>query len=461
MLCAGGTTDPDLWGHLRFGLDLLQTGRLPTVDPYSFTQDVPWINHEWLSEAIFAAAFRTAGVFGLLIVKGLALATAAWLLAAVARRADQRLRWWLLAISLVGLTPAAVTFRPQLWTILALAFLCRTLSVGRSLKWIPVVFAVWANLHGGWIVGVGLSGLWVAGRAIDTRSLRAVLPAALASAAGIVATLINPYGWRLWMFLMSTVRLNRNITEWRPLWEQPDLSHGALWAAMVLVLTTTAVMRWRSLTWATVLPVVWLGASSLLVDRLSPLFCEVALLATAQAWRRLTPHNLLGVMVRRPRGALLIDALAVTIVWTLNAIAPARCLAVAYEGSPDLVAASALGSPTVRGRLVLPFDWGEYAIWHWGPRLRVSIDGRRETVYTEATVGLQAAIVAARSEGIDYINRVRPEYVWLPKPSAVRTAEWLTVHGYRMDAETSQSFIAARADLPPLVPGPPMPACFP
>src|SRR5437867_12489400 len=37
------TADPDLWGHTRFGLDMLETQRIPPVDRYSFTQDVPWI----------------------------------------------------------------------------------------------------------------------------------------------------------------------------------------------------------------------------------------------------------------------------------------------------------------------------------------------------------------------------------------------------------------------------------
>jgi hypothetical protein len=35
------------------------------------------------------------------------------------------------------------------------------------------------------------------------------------------------------------------------------------------------------------------------------------------------------------------------------------------------------------GRLVLPFEWGEYAIWHLWPACRVSVDGRFRTVYPE------------------------------------------------------------------------------
>src|SRR6266436_5119831 len=62
-------TDPDLWGHVRFGLDFFRDHQLPQIDAYSFTQDRPWINHEWLSEALFAAAYASLGTLGLAVLK--------------------------------------------------------------------------------------------------------------------------------------------------------------------------------------------------------------------------------------------------------------------------------------------------------------------------------------------------------------------------------------------------------
>ena len=61
LLLSRAPADPDLWGHVRFGRDLLAAGALTAIDPYSFTSDQPWINHEWLSEALMAAAFDRAG----------------------------------------------------------------------------------------------------------------------------------------------------------------------------------------------------------------------------------------------------------------------------------------------------------------------------------------------------------------------------------------------------------------
>src|SRR5262245_30284221 len=69
FICTHARVDPDLWGHLRFGLDTASSHRLSITDPYSFTQDVPWINHEWLSETTQAIAYRTGGVLGMMLLK--------------------------------------------------------------------------------------------------------------------------------------------------------------------------------------------------------------------------------------------------------------------------------------------------------------------------------------------------------------------------------------------------------
>ena len=42
-----------------------------------------------------------------------------------------------------------------------------------------------------------------------------------------------------------------------------------------------------------------------------------------------------------------------------------------------------LQAANVRGNMVTFFDWGEYVIWHLAPAIRVSMDGRRETVYPD------------------------------------------------------------------------------
>src|SRR4051794_36726777 len=68
-VCARVNVDPDLWGHLRFGLDILRDRRLPVFDSYAFTQDKRWINHEWLSEVILGGSYLAGGEIGLIALK--------------------------------------------------------------------------------------------------------------------------------------------------------------------------------------------------------------------------------------------------------------------------------------------------------------------------------------------------------------------------------------------------------
>jgi hypothetical protein len=477
FICTHARVDPDLWGHLRFGLDAVASGDLSITDPYSFTQDVPWINHEWLSEVTQALAYRSGGVLGMVLLKAAVLAAAFLILANASTGIDERHRWWLLAAGIIGVAPAAFTMRPQIWTLLAIPLLWHALS-RRWLLAVPVLFALWANLHGGWIVGMAVGGLWLVGRAIDRWTISKPVASsfsrtsgppegghhigfeiALALAAGLAATLLNPYGWRLWAFLLTTVRPSRAISEWRPVWQQDDVSSALIWLGIASVIVVPTIVRRRSsIVWAGALPVAWLGIMSLFVARLVPLFSEVALLGLAGAWRTTELHT----QARAAVPHRIIDAIAVAAMCLANLVPEARCLPIGRDNwTPDLRAASALASPAARGRLVLPFNWGEYAIWHFGPRLRVSIDGRRETVYSDRVVDLQSAAAHGLPPGLEYLRQTQPEYVWLPSDTGAGTGAWLSTNGYRMDVETGGSFVATRIDRPPLSMAAPMSLCFP
>lgn len=71
---AAGVTDTDIWGHLRFGLDMLDLGRLPSADTYSFTGNAVWINHEWLWQVLVALIYRAAGLDGILLFRACTVA---------------------------------------------------------------------------------------------------------------------------------------------------------------------------------------------------------------------------------------------------------------------------------------------------------------------------------------------------------------------------------------------------
>ena len=135
------------------------------------------------------------------------------------------------------------------------------------------------------------------------------------------------------------------------------------------------------------------------------------------------------------------------------------CLPIADDWAPDRTAAAQLRGHG--GRLWTTFDWGEYTIWQFGPALRVSIDGRRETVYSDSVIAWHRNVESGDEATIARLVRLGPEYVWL-RSKLLPTRRALVTHGYRVDVDTGASFIAVRADLPVLsASASPLPACFP
>ena len=98
--------------------------------------------------------------------------------------------------------------------------------------------------------------------------------------------------------------------------------------------------------------------------------------------------------------------------------------------------------------MVTFFDWGQYAIWHKPDDLRVSMDGRRETVYSERSVDLHLDMYLAKQDGLAYLDGLQADYVWVPKelPLAgglTTSSEWRPVY------RGARSIIFSRASLVP------------
>jgi hypothetical protein len=453
-LRAGTTSDTDLWGHVRFGQDLLRTWALPHVDPRAFTSDRPWINHEWLAELAMGAAFDAAGVAGLLILKAAlllgSLIVVAWAVDRAAGGQAAGIAIFGLA-SLMGVVPLFATLRPQGFSVLLFAIEAAILAAPapRLLAMAPL-FALWANLHGGWVMGLGTFGVWVALSLIWPGARQNRVGTAAAGVAAVLATLINPYGVGLWQFLWDTVGFARpDIVEWQSLDRLPVLLIP--WAI------TVGLAVWTVLTRRATLPAigtcVLLAIASFRVARLVPFFG----LATGII---LMPGVGAAANAGRSRSLLaaagLATALAIVIsvaqAGTLVCWPPSRGLQL------DPQAHAFIRANDLQGRMVVWFDWGEYVLWHF-PHLAVSIDGRRETVYSERTLVAHQDFYSGGANARAYLDTLSPDYVWLPPvlPVSRLMAQW----GWLAIFESEHSTIWTRRSGSYLPAGALLPACFP
>src|SRR5258708_4092951 len=201
--------DPDLWGHVRFGQAVISLHHLVLRDPYSYSAaDHYWNNHEWLSEVLMAAIFNHAGAFGLILLK---LACSAvvilGLAAALAETEASTLVQFAVLIGSAVVIKPQLQFRPQSFTFALLAVLIYLLTrdayrrTGRLWLAIPIL-ALWANLHGGFIMGIAALGTYSAVSGlqdvIDGRGYQRAMSLAAITCASIVATLMTPYGFATW-----------------------------------------------------------------------------------------------------------------------------------------------------------------------------------------------------------------------------------------------------------------------
>jgi hypothetical protein len=432
--------DPDLWGHVRFGRDIVSDATIPRLDQYAFTSDREWINHEWLAECAMYIAYAAGRGPGLVVLKmlvGLGMLALVW--SGLSRQqVDTRTRDLLIALAVVGTFPQLNHVRPQIFSVLAFALLIWILiSTGpaRRLLLIPLLFAAWVNFHGGWIVGGGVLALWavmslVAGRggpAFDSAQARKGPPLrerALLWAAGamaLVGTLANPYGWRMWQFLMTTVGFGRaEITDWQPLYRL-GAGYVALWVVLSLAAVVGIVHAWRARTWELrrLVIVTMLAIASFQVSRLEAFYAIAVVLLVGPDIAAALSAGRRGPAVSPASRTGFAPAVAIAIVVALivgGAVASASnltCVRMAADQSePEIVAL--VKARELQGRLVVWFDWGEYAIWHFTPDLLVSIDGRRETVYTDEVMQKHLNFYYVASSTDAFLAETLPDHIWLP-----------------------------------------------
>jgi hypothetical protein len=410
--CAGllslTVADPDLWGHVKFGQDILQSGQIVQRDTYSYlTGDQPWINHEWLAEFIFAGLMNLGGPRALVLFKtAMALLTTGLVYWSLRRQGLSALRGGIVLMFVVILLPSGVvTVRPQTftWLLFVVTLLLLDAADRGRLRWlwgIPGVFALWANCHGGFLVGLSILSVWSATRIVaslcrPSRSdsgIRWTSAAFVAATfAGGVATLATPFGVRLLDFLVRPSTVARpEITEWQPI---PIAStYGVIYLILLAMALAGLFYSTRERRPAPLVLFLCVAILPLLAVRHLPLFAlGIPILAgehIEDAWNRWPPSartghgNGRGGKVNVWLAGIAIT-LAMVFLWLslshFDCIRIDRRIATSFPAR----AVAVLRESGVSGNLAIYFNWGEYAIWHLSPRIRVSIDGRRETVYSE------------------------------------------------------------------------------
>lgn len=415
---AGRLLEGDTGWHIRTGEWILAHGRVPDRDFFSFTKaGEPWFAWEWLWDLCFAWLHTRWGMQAVVLVSlALICLTSALLYRLVLRKAGNPL----LAIAFTWLAVAASSLhwwaRPHLFTMLfTVVFygvLDRHYEGARSRLWLlPLLMVVWTNLHGGFLAGLVLIACYAAGEFIAAavepdrnrrrEALARSLPYLWTGAACLLATLVNPYTWRLHLHIIRLVGdpnspLYRWVSEWMSVSFRPGPSR---YFEILLILGAAASLyyiRERRFPYALLL-LGWLH-QALVAARNIPIFAFIAaplvaraavevLNASAEAgvarWVKRVPEFLadlgaeLGSFERHARLHLASAAALLLVAALVYSPQPPERFRAGYH--PKLYPVEAidkLGRDKLAGKLFSSDEWSDYLIYRLYPGTKVFMDGR-------------------------------------------------------------------------------------
>lgn len=491
-VCGTTVADPDLWGHTLYGLRSIELGVLTEkTDPYSYTApNAKWVNHEWLTEYQFGWLWKQYGGVGLWLWRNVAaLGVLAIGLLAI-RRANCGLAASILMLVFTAecLADYFTFIRPQLATFALFALvltILRTHWERPTYRWIwvlPLLSGVWVNLHGGFLAGLGVQALFVAGfgwRAIhDRQSRRPFLVSLTVGLLSVAATAVNPYGIEMHTMLWDHLVPSQAVREWQPLWAiEPSPTHYLPFVLIALAMPWSRRWQWIDLfvlglvAYQAIFHVRHVALLSIAVMVLLPdALSESLSRLFSQCFEHFSGPP---ARARRWAAALAIAGLFVglhiheTRQMLDYQIRPWEIGVECHRDTPGVPvrAISVLEASGLQGNLVTSYGWGQYVLWHLHPHVKVAFDGRYRTVYPPALerefLDFQR-LDAASASRVPILDNYATQIALLPQSYGateyLRTRQdWILVYGddqaalYVRDLPQFATFIERARRLSPQV----------
>jgi len=433
-----GDSDPAL--HVATGNWILAHRQVPHTDPFSGTWvGKEWFAHEWLADVLWALVYRAAGWAGLVALSAALIAlTYAILYRFLVRGGGHALAAFVATAAAASTAASHWLARPHLLTVLLLVIWTATIEAAlsgrrgiRILAFLPLLMALWVNLHGGFLIGFVVLACYLAGALLQARDR--ARPLLVAGAGAALATLANPYGIRLPAHLLAYFARPRadlaSNQEFAPAtladraglvlavflalcllslawawwvgWRRgiaPGISPGAL-----LSFLATAILSLLSIRHAEIAGVF----GAIVITRgLSSAFDRVLCPEDRLEWRRFSEREAL-------RGGLL-AGVAIAAIGGLALVGVPRNAGYDPARFPvEAVRALVREGVAPRGPVFSAAIWGGYLVLEW-PRGKVYVDGRTD-MYGDEFMERYAGVYLARAGWREELENAGVEWAILPR----------------------------------------------
>lgn len=410
--------DGDTGWHIRTGDWILQNGRVPDRDPFSFSMPgQPWFAWEWLWDVVFAWLHQHWGMMAVIVASTLVLSLTSALLYRLVRRKCSNV---LLAFGITFLAVSATSIhwlaRPHLFTLLFLvvfySLLERVREGNSRLLWLlPPLAVLWTNLHGGFFLGIALILTYAAGELAGWilepqpedrwAALQRSRPFLLTAAACGLASFVNPYFYKLHVHIASYLTDSfhfRHISEFQSL----SFQHPGAPNFELLILLAVVAAAWNLYHRRFVYAIMLLGFAHLALfsARNVPIFAILAAPLAAEVLHQAllaAPQRAVAGWVKRAavgiesfgaevaeidvRGRIPLASVAATAILVLLFNLPVKPQALRAEYDPKKYPEKAL--QMLRGQqwsrsIFTGDEWGGYVIYRLYPTSKVFVDGRSD-----------------------------------------------------------------------------------
>lgn len=440
LIMSMNDADPDLWGHVLYGQEMIEQGTLPRTTTWSFTANgYRWINHENFAELCMALADYSLGSLGLSLGKyvlGFVLIGLIWWRARASQVSSGVAAFVCLVVAFT--VQFHWHFRPQIFGYVFFGIMCGVLDWCfvkgdaqfpplkrlRHLFWLLPLATVWANTHGSFAAGI-----CIAVASLGLRFLELALPlfsnhtievntrvavtkvlCLLPIVAGgmCLSTLLTPYGSELHLWLWGALRESRpEIGDWEAL-SLFSLSREVI-GFWVIVVSTLLASRARSRTdWVRLIVFGLTALQAVSHIRHLPLLAILWGIWYAVDLQRiwylflqdLAAHRTQAITVGGVRHGrlkflthplLLPTCLAVWVLGVGIATWPRLAnLNVSREKYP-VAALNFMAEQRLEGRTVVTFNWAQYAIGFFANEKldsKVAFDGRFRTCYPQEVIDI-------------------------------------------------------------------------
>jgi len=404
--------DGDLPRHILTGNMILDTHHIATTDIFSFrTEGYPSVPHEWLSQVVFAAAYRWLDLSGIVLLVALIIMLTWVIVYYQAVRISNSLISSLIFTALaVAASQIHVLPRPHIFTYFLTAFwivLLENISDRKRSTWwlLPLIMLLWVNLHGMFVLGVMIWAIYLVGDFLDHLSLAwfkdgKTKSLALGGGLSLIATFFSPSGVKIWEAIAS-LGSNAYITSKIPEYQSANFHLPETWPFIILLfLLIIGFARTREkVAWTHILLVVSFTGLGLYTSRMIPMFAIVVAPIAAKAFAgwlqdESGPSRLFLIQKNIHKLNSLSNGLIwlpVVIITTIILFNSGRTIDPENRGNAfderffPVRATTWLKHHPQRGHMFNEFDWGGYLLLELWPTYKIFMDGHTHIYGEELT----------------------------------------------------------------------------